>query len=44
MVCFSGSVGIEGLEVDAPSGCAILLSTDDHAVTPCDRFLDQHGF
>ena len=37
-------MGFEGLEVNSPSGCAIFLSADNHAVTPCNRFPDWHGF
>ena len=44
MVCFSGGMMVEGLEVNRPSGRAILFGTDDHAMTPCDWFSDWYMF
>ena len=44
MMCFSGGVEVEGLEVDCSSGCAVLFGTDDHAMAPCEWFSNWDGF
>ena len=44
VVCLSGGMDVERLEVDCPSGRAILFCTDDHAVAPCDWFSNWYGF
>lgn len=44
MVGFSGGMGVEGLEVNRSSWCAIFLSTDDHPMAPGDWFSDRHRF
>ena len=43
-MCFSGGMDVEGLEVDCPSGRAILFGADDHSMAPRDRFSDWYGF
>ena len=44
VMCFSGGMGVERLEVYCPSGRAILFGADDHLVTPCDWLSDWYGF
>ena len=44
MVCFSGGVGVERLEVNRSSGRAIRFGTNDHSVAPRDWFSDWYGF
>ena len=36
MVCFSGGMDVEGLEVDCSLWCSVLFGADDHAMAPCD--------
>ena len=44
MVCFPGGMDVEGLEVDCPSGCAILFGANDHPMAPRNRFSNWYGF
>ena len=52
VVSFSGGMNVERLEVDCPSGCAILLAhwvchtfgADDLSMAPYDWFSNWYGF
>ena len=44
MMCFSGGMDVERLEVDRPSGRAVLFGANDHAMAPCDQFSNWYGF
>ena len=37
VMCFSFCMHVDGLEINGESWLPILLCTDDHLVTPCDR-------
>ena len=44
VMCFSGGIEMEGLEVDYSSGFAILLGTNYHTMATCYRFSDWDRF
>ena len=41
---FSCSIGVQRLEINCPSGFAILLGPNDYPVTPSDWFFNWYRF